>query len=117
VLIKENHIAMAGSIEEAVRRARKGTDHLKKIEVEVTNFEELDQALAAGCEVIMLDNMPAEQVRQAVARVRKRVALEVSGGINLDNVRQYAETGVDFISVGALTHSVKAVDISLELRL
>jgi nicotinate-nucleotide pyrophosphorylase (carboxylating) len=117
VLIKENHIAMAGSIGEAVRRARSGTDHLKKIEVEVTNFTELDQALEAGCEVILLDNMTVEQVRQAVERVGKKIFLEVSGGINLENVRRYAETGVDFISVGALTHSVKAVDISLELRL
>lgn len=117
VLIKENHIAMAGNIAEAIRRVRSGIDHLKKVEIEVTNFPELMQALQAGADVILLDNMSPEQVLEAVRIVEGRVKLEVSGGINLENVREYALTGIDFISVGALTHSVKAIDISLELRL
>jgi nicotinate-nucleotide pyrophosphorylase (carboxylating) len=117
VLIKENHIAMAGSISEAVRLTRLGIDHLKKIEVEVTNLPELADALHTHVDVIMLDNMTVEQVREAVRIVNGTVQLEVSGGINLENVRDYAATGINFISVGALTHSVKAVDISLELKL
>jgi nicotinate-nucleotide pyrophosphorylase (carboxylating) len=117
VLIKENHIVAAGGIGEAVRRSRKWVDHLKKIEVEVTSLEELDQAVKAGADVVLLDNMPVEQVREAVAKAGGRVQLEVSGGIQLDNIRDYAQTGVEFISVGALTHSARAVDISLELHL
>jgi nicotinate-nucleotide pyrophosphorylase (carboxylating) len=117
VLIKENHITAAGGVKEAIRRMRSRIDHLKKIEVEVTSFEELSLALEAGADVILLDNMNPEQAREAVQRVGGRVPLEVSGGIGLDNVRDYALAGVDFVSVGALTHSVKAVDISLELRI
>src|SRR5262245_39538325 len=117
VLIKENHIAAAGGIAEAVRRARVTIDHLKKIEVEVTSFEELNKALNAGADAILLDNMTPDQVRNAVEQARGRVPLEVSGGIHLGNVRQYAETGVEFISVGALTHSFRSVDISLELKM
>jgi nicotinate-nucleotide pyrophosphorylase (carboxylating) len=116
VLIKENHIAVAGGIPEAVRRARAGTDHLKKIEVEVTNIDELEQALKAGADVVLLDNMSPSQVKTAVQRAAGKVQLEVSGGINLENVLEYAQAGVDFISVGALTHSYKAADISLELK-
>jgi nicotinate-nucleotide pyrophosphorylase (carboxylating) len=117
VLIKENHIAAAGGIKEAVRRARSRIDHLKKIEVEVTSLEELTLALEAGADVILLDNMSPSQVKEAVAHVKGRVPVEVSGGIRLDNVRDYASARVDFVSVGALTHSFKAADISLELRL
>jgi nicotinate-nucleotide pyrophosphorylase (carboxylating) len=117
VLIKENHIAAAGGIKEAVRRARSRIDHLKKIEIEVTSLEELALALEAGADVILLDNMDPIQVRESVAHVNGRVPIEVSGGIRLDNVREYALTRVDFISVGALTHSSQAADISLELRL
>lgn len=117
VLIKENHITAAGNISEAIRRARSGIDHLKKIEVEVTCLDELEQALSAKADVILLDNMNPKQVREAVERVGGKVPLEVSGGIRLDNIREYALSGVDFISVGALTHSPKAADISLELRL
>lgn len=116
VLIKENHIAAAGGIEKAVRMARAGTDHLKRVEVEVTSFDELEQALKVGADVIMLDNMSPSQVRQAVKRVAGQVQLEVSGGVNLQTVRDYAVAGVDFISVGALTHSFKSADISLELK-
>jgi nicotinate-nucleotide pyrophosphorylase (carboxylating) len=117
VLIKENHIAAAGGVAEAVRKARASVDHLKKIEIEVTTFEELNQALDAGADAILLDNMTPGQVKDAVQRVSGRVPLEVSGGVHLGNVREYALTGVDFISVGALTHSFKSADISLELKL
>jgi nicotinate-nucleotide pyrophosphorylase (carboxylating) len=116
VLIKENHITASGSVKEAVRRARSRIDHLKKIEIEVTSLEELSLALEAGADVILLDNMDPSQTKVAVSLVGRRVPLEVSGGIHLENVRDYALAGVDFISVGALTHSFKAADISLELR-
>jgi len=117
VLIKENHIVAAGGIAEAVRRSRMRVDHLKRIEVEVTSLDEFIQAMESGAEVILLDNMTVEQVREVVKRARGRVQLEVSGSIQLSNIREYAQTGVQFISVGALTHSPKAVDVSLELRL
>jgi nicotinate-nucleotide pyrophosphorylase (carboxylating) len=117
VLIKENHIAAAGGVAEAVRKARAAIDHLKKIEIEVTTFEELNQALDAGADAILLDNMTPGQVKDAVQKVSARVPLEVSGGVYLGNVREYALAGVDFISVGALTHSFKSADISLELKM
>jgi nicotinate-nucleotide pyrophosphorylase (carboxylating) len=117
VLIKENHIIAGGGVGEAIRRARGRTDHLKRIEVEVTNLEELNQALAAQADIILLDNMTVGQVEEAVDQVAGRALLEVSGRIHLENVRDYALTGIDFISVGALTHSPKAVDISLEISL
>ena len=102
VLIKENHIAAAGGVAEAVRKARTAIDHLKKIEIEVTTFEELNQALDAGADAILLDNMTPGQVKEAVQRTNGRVPLEVSGGVHLGNVREYALTGVDFISVGSV---------------
>jgi nicotinate-nucleotide pyrophosphorylase (carboxylating) len=117
VLIKENHITAAGGVAEAIRKARAAIDHLKKIEIEVTTFEELNQALDAGADAILLDNMTSDQVKEAVQRAGSRVPLEVSGGVHLGNVREYALAGVDFISVGALTHSFKSADISLELKL
>jgi len=117
VLIKENHITVAGSLAEAVSRARVGADHLKKIEVEVTTLDEVAQALEAGTDVILLDNMAINEIKKAVALVDGKVPLEVSGGVTLENVRELASTGVDYISVGALTHSPKAMDISLELKL
>lgn len=118
VLIKNNHIALAGSLKatlERVHRNRRGT---QPIEVEVRNLAELEEALSYGAEAILLDNMSPEDVGKAVARCSKadrRIPLECSGGIHLDNVRAYAETGVDFISVGALTHSAAAVDMSLRI--
>ena len=117
VLIKENHITAAGGVAEAIRKARTTIDHLKKIEIEVTTFEELNQALDAGADAILLDNMTPSQVKDAVQRTGGRVPLEVSGGVHLGNVREYAMTGVNFISVGALTHSFKSADISLELKI
>lgn len=114
VLIKDNHIAAAGGIAKAVALARQGASHLNKIEVEVTDLAGLEAALAAGADAVMLDNMDLEAMAEAVRRVAGRVPLEASGGVNLTNVGEIAATGVDYISVGALTHSAPAVDLSLE---
>jgi nicotinate-nucleotide pyrophosphorylase (carboxylating) len=118
VLIKNNHIALAGGIVPALERAHKNRRGEQIIEIEVRSLEELEQALEHGGEAILLDNMSVEDVKRAVARcsrVERRIPLEVSGGITLENVRAYAETGVNFISVGALTHSAKAMDMSMRL--
>jgi nicotinate-nucleotide pyrophosphorylase (carboxylating) len=114
VLIKDNHIRIAGGVKESVRLAKK-THHLLKIEVEVRNFDELREALDAGADVIMLDNMSAGDMKQAVKITNGRALLEASGNINIDNIRTIAETGVDLISIGALTHSARAVDISMKI--
>ena len=114
ILIKENHIAAAGSIQAAVTCAAGGAHHLMKIEVEVTNLDEFEHAMAAGADAIMLDNMSHADMREASRRVQgKKVILEASGNASLDNLRAMAETGVHVISVGALTHSAPAVDFSL----
>ncbi|MDO9307969.1 MAG: carboxylating nicotinate-nucleotide diphosphorylase [Deltaproteobacteria bacterium] len=115
VLIKENHIAAAGGITEAIRRARAYIPHTLKIEIETETLEQVDEALAAGADIIMLDNMTLDQMRKAVAVIAGRAVVEASGGVNLDTVRGIAETGVDIISVGALTHSPRAMDISMLL--
>ena len=118
VLIKNNHIALAGNIGAALERAHHNRRGTQPIEVEVRSLSELEEALAHGAEAILLDNMSAEDVRKAVercSRLERRMPLECSGGINLQNVRAYAESGVDFISVGALTHSAVAVDMSLRV--
>jgi nicotinate-nucleotide pyrophosphorylase (carboxylating) len=112
ILIKDNHIDFAGSITEAVGRARKSNTSLM-IEVEARNLTDVAEALDAGVAWIMLDNMPLDEMRQAVLLNRSRARLEASGNVNLNNVRQIAETGVDYVSVGALTHSVRALDVSL----
>jgi len=114
VLIKDNHIRIAGGVKESVRLAKK-THHLLKIEVEVRNFDELREALEAGADVIMLDNMSASDMTQAVKITNGRALLEASGNITIDNIRTIAMTGVDLISVGALTHSARAVDISMKI--
>jgi nicotinate-nucleotide pyrophosphorylase (carboxylating) len=116
VLIKDNHIAAGGGIRMAVDAARKRIHHLVKIEVEVTNMVELAEALSAGADVIMLDNMTPDQIRKAVKEINSRALVEVSGGVNLENIRGLAQAGVDFISVGALTHSAKSVDMSMKIR-
>jgi len=103
-------------VAEAVNRARTSAPHGLRIEVEVTTLEELDQALEAGADVVLLDNMTPEAVAEAASRSGGRALLEVSGGINLDTVRSYAVRGVDLISVGALTHSAPAIDLALELE-
>lgn len=113
VLIKENHIAAAGGIPPAVARARRKVPHTLKIEVEVRSQDEVAEALAAGADILLLDNMELDQLRAAVELVDGRAITEASGGVNLDTVHLIAETGVDLISVGALTHSYRAVDISM----
>ncbi|MBN1460287.1 MAG: carboxylating nicotinate-nucleotide diphosphorylase [Armatimonadetes bacterium] len=115
VLIKDNHLRAAGGVGEAVRRARAYAHHLLKVEVEVQTLEEVGEAIQAGADVILLDNMTVSEVRKAVALIGGRCLTEVSGGVTLESIRELAETGVDFISVGALTHSVTALDISLEI--
>jgi nicotinate-nucleotide pyrophosphorylase (carboxylating) len=115
VLIKENHAAAAGGVGAAVRRARERAPELE-IEVECRTLEEVDEALAAGAPRLLLDNMSLDELRASVARVGGRALLEASGGISLQTVREVAETGVDFISVGALTHSAPALDLSLLLE-
>jgi nicotinate-nucleotide pyrophosphorylase (carboxylating) len=114
VLIKDNHIRAAGSISLAVRRARQGYPSLP-LELEVKSLDEVKEALSLPVDRILLDNMELSMVRQAVALVNKRIPLEVSGGVNLGNVRDFAATGVNYISIGALTHSAPALDLSLEL--
>lgn len=115
VLIKTNHIRAAGGIVKAIERARRSAPTTLTIEVEVKNLKELQEALDAGADIIMLDNMSLEEMRQAVKITHGRALLEASGGVTLENVREIAATGVDFISVGALTHSVKAIDMHLEV--
>lgn len=115
ILIKENHAAAAGGVGEAVRRARAARPDLP-LEVEVRDLAELDEALAAGAPRIMLDNMDLATMREAVARTAGRASLEASGGVTLESLRGIAETGVDFISIGALTHSAPALDLSLILE-
>ncbi len=115
ILIKDNHIAVAGSIKKAVKAARKNAPHGIKIEVEVEDLDGVRTAIEAGADIILLDNMPPDRMKQAVDFVGGRILLEASGGITLDNIKEVADTGVDMISIGALTHSVKAVDLSLEI--
>ncbi len=118
VLIKNNHIALAGGLKAGLERAHRNRRGTQPIEVEVRSLAELEEALANGGEAILLDNMAVTDVKAAVercSRAERRIPLECSGGINLENVRAYAETGVDFISVGALTHSAPAVDMSLRI--
>ena len=120
VMIKDNHIAAAGGITAAVDAVRRANDRGLRVEVETTNLDEVREALAAGVDRVMFDNMTPETMRAAVGVVRGagegRPETEASGGITLDTIRAYAETGVDFISVGALTHSAPALDLSLRLR-
>jgi nicotinate-nucleotide pyrophosphorylase (carboxylating) len=118
VLIKNNHIALAGGAVAALQRALHNRRGSQKVEIEVRSLLELEAVLEHGAEAVLLDNMSPQQVRQAVELVRqldRHVPLEASGGITLENVRTYAETGVNFISVGALTHSVQAVDLSMRI--
>ena len=114
ILIKDNHVAACGSVGEAVRRAKAFAGHLVKVEVEVDSLVQLQEALAHDPDVVMLDNFSLEDMRQAVTIVGGRLIVEASGGVTLDTVRAVAETGVDVISVGALTHSAKVLDIGLD---
>ncbi|HYG10452.1 MAG TPA: carboxylating nicotinate-nucleotide diphosphorylase [Pyrinomonadaceae bacterium] len=119
VLIKDNHIALAGGVGAAVERARGAVGHLHKIEVEVSNERDLREAIKSGADILLLDNLTPEETRARVELARElspHVLLEASGGIRLENVRAYAEAGVDLISVGALTHSARAMDISFKIQ-
>ncbi|MBU1711253.1 MAG: carboxylating nicotinate-nucleotide diphosphorylase [Proteobacteria bacterium] len=113
VLIKENHIKACGSIHEAITKTRKYAPHTMKIEVEAERLDQVEECLAAGADIIMLDNMSLAEMRKAVELVQGKALIEASGGVTLDNVRDIAETGVDIISIGALTHSAPASDISM----
>lgn len=114
ILIKDNHVAACGGVGEAIRRARAFAGHLVKVECEVDSLDQLAQALDAGPDVVMLDNFSLKQLRVAVGMAAGRVGLEASGGVTLETVRDIAETGVDVISVGALTHSASVLDIGLD---
>ncbi len=116
LLIKDNHIEAAGGIAEAVRRVRGQAPLMVKIEVEVKDLAEVEEALAAGADVIMLDNMPVDAMKKAVQRIGGKALVEASGNVTLATVRAIAETGVDFISAGVLTHSARAADISLKVK-
>jgi nicotinate-nucleotide pyrophosphorylase (carboxylating) len=115
VLIKDNHIAVAGSITGAIERVREKAPHTLRIEVEVDTLAGVEEAIHSGADAVLLDNMTIEQMNKAVELAKGQVLLEASGGINLDSIKAVAETGVDLISVGALTHSAKAADFSLEI--
>ena len=116
VLIKDNHIAAAGGVAEAIRRARRHAPPYVRLEVETESEAQVREALAAGADFIMLDNMTPEEMRRMVALVAGRAKLEASGGIAAETVAAVAETGVDYISVGAMTHSAPALDLSLEIE-
>ncbi|MGH9579661.1 MAG: nicotinate-nucleotide diphosphorylase, partial [Terriglobales bacterium] len=118
VLIKNNHIALAGGIRQALERAHKNRRGSQPLEIEVRSLTELEEALQHGAEAILLDNMAPEEVARAVGRVgahTRRVPLECSGGVTLETVRAYADTGVDYISIGALTHSAVAANMSMRV--
>lgn len=116
VLVKDNHIAAAGGLAQALAKLRARTGHLVKVEVEVDTLDQLDEALHFPIDAVLLDNMDAATLKKAVALVNRRVLTEASGGVNLETVRKIAETGVDLISVGALTHSAPRLDLALEWR-
>ncbi|MEN8256514.1 MAG: carboxylating nicotinate-nucleotide diphosphorylase [Thermodesulfobacteriota bacterium] len=115
IMIKDNHIAACGSILEAVNRVRNQAPHTLKIEVETENFDQVEQCLAAKVDIIMLDNMPPDEMKTAVRLINNHALVEASGGVTLRNIREIAETGVDIISIGALTHSAPSSDISMKL--
>jgi len=114
ILIKDNHIAACGSVAEAVRRAKAAAGHLMKVEVEIDRLDQLDEAMAHEPDVVMLDNFSLADMSEAVRRTNRRAVLEASGGVTLETVRAIADTGVDVISVGALTHSASVLDIGLD---
>ncbi len=116
VLVKDNHVALAGGIAEAVRRVRHGVGHLVKVEVEVDTLAQLDDALAVGVDAVLLDNMDLATLREAARRARGRALTEASGGIRPERVREVAETGVDLVSLGWLTHSAPALDVALDVE-
>jgi nicotinate-nucleotide pyrophosphorylase (carboxylating) len=116
VLIKDNHVAACAGVRAAIERARAVAPHTVKIECEVDSLDQLDEALAAGADIVLLDNMPTAAIAEAVRRTGGRALLEASGGVTLDRVAELAHTGIDVISVGALTHSVSAADVGLDFE-
>jgi nicotinate-nucleotide pyrophosphorylase (carboxylating) len=119
ILIKDNHLALVGSVREAVRRARANAPHALRVAVEVDNSVQLDEAIEAGAEIILLDNFQPRDIVEAVKRVRERAprtTIEASGGVTLDRMREISKTGVDIVSIGAITHSARAIDFSCEVR-
>jgi nicotinate-nucleotide pyrophosphorylase (carboxylating) len=115
ILIKDNHIAAVGSVREAVRRARENAPHTLRIEVEVEDLAQLEEAISAGADIVLLDNFTLDMLKNAVTIGRGRVLMEASGGVNLDTVRAIAQSGVDFVSCGSITHSARAIDLTMEL--
>ena len=115
VLIKDNHIRLAGGVGEAVRRM-KAADPQMPIEVEAQSLEQVDEAIQSGADIILLDNLTTDQMKDALARIAGRAKVEISGGVTLDRIPELAETGADYVSVGALTHSAAAADLSFELE-
>jgi nicotinate-nucleotide pyrophosphorylase (carboxylating) len=115
ILIKDNHIRLAGGVEAALERMRKAR-HEMPVEIEAQSLDQVDAALAAGADIILLDNLPTGHIREAVRRIGGRAKVEVSGGVTLDRIGELAQTGADYVSVGALTHSAPAADISFELE-
>ncbi len=116
VLVKDNHVALAGGVAEAVRRVRERVGHMVKVEVEVDTLAQLDEALLAGVDAVLLDNMDVPTLREAVGRARGRALTEASGGIRPENVRAVAETGIDVVSLGWLTHSAPSLDVALDVE-
>ncbi len=116
ILVKDNHVAACGGVGEAVRRARSRASALLRVEVEVTDLEGLEEAMAAGADIVLLDNMDDAALAEAVRRAQGRVLLEASGNMTLERLPRVAATGVDFVSMGAITHSARAVDISFEIE-
>ena len=116
MLIKDNHVVACGGVRAAIERARAGAPHTARIECEVDSLDQLGEAMAAGADIVLLDNMAPTMVAQAVQRVAGRALLEASGGATLDRVADLARAGVDVISVGALTHSVRASDVGLDFE-
>lgn len=115
ILIKDNHIRLAGGVAAAVNRMKAAKPEMP-IEVEAQSIDQVDAALGAGADIILLDNLPIDQIREAVRRVRRRAQIEISGGVTLDRIPELAATGADYVSIGALTHSAPAADLSLELQ-
>ena len=115
ILIKDNHIAACGGVARSVRRAREKAPHTLRIEVEVENIEQLREAVSAGADIVLLDNFSTDMLQEAVAVAGGRVLLEASGGVSLETVGAIAKTGVDFVSCGALTHSARAIDLTMEM--
>lgn len=115
ILIKDNHIAICGSIENAIQKAKKFAPHYTKIEIECDNLDQVEKAVNCGVDIIMLDNMTLNQINDAIKIISSRCLIEVSGGVNMENIANIANTGVDFISIGRLTNSARAVDIGLDI--